>query len=139
MFLDRLLNKKGILMLMLAIAMLCGISPANSIAMPVNSQVGISSSQQAMHLEKIQSFLNKTIVRNRLAKLGLSSESAMQYVSAMDEAQLMKLSSKVESIDKASGDGIVILLVILLIAFIVLYMTDYKLKLEPRRGSKKSR
>jgi len=137
MFLERLLKRKGILMLMLAMAMLCGISPANSIAMPVNSQMGISSSQQALQIDKIQNFLNKSMVRSRLSKLGLSNESAMQYVSQMDEAQLMKLSGKIDSIDKASGNGLVVLLVILLIAFIFLYMTDSKLKLEPRRGSKK--
>ena len=137
MFLERLLKRKGILMLMLAMAMLCGISPANSIAMPVNSQMGISSSQQALQIDKIQNFLNKSMVRSRLSKLGLSNESAMQYVSQMDEAQLMNLSGKIDSINKASGNGLVVLLVILLIAFIFLYMTDSKLKLEPRRGSKK--
>ena len=60
MFLEGLLRRKGILMLMLAIAMLCGISPANAIAMPIDSQVAVSSSQQAMHIEKIQNFLNKS-------------------------------------------------------------------------------
>ncbi len=136
MFLEGLLRRKGILMLMLAIAMLCGISPANAIAMPVDSQIAVSSSQQVMHIEKIQSFLNKSMVQNRLAKLGLSKESAMQYVSKMDEAQLAKLSGRIDSIDKASGDATVILLVILLIALCALYFTDYKLKLEPRRNKK---
>lgn len=121
---------------MLAIAMLCGISPANVIAMPVDSQIAVSSSQQAMHIQKIQSFLNKSLVQNRLAKLGLSKESAMQYVSTMDEAQLAKLSEKVDSIDKASDSGMVLLLVILLIVLFVLYFTDYKVKLEPRRNKK---
>ena len=138
MFLDGLLQKKGILIIMLAIAVLCGLSPANSIAMPVDSQTAISPSQQAMHIEKIQGFLNKSMVQNRLAELGLSKESAMRYVSAMDEAQLAKLSNKIESIDKA-GDGTLVVVVLLLIIFVFLYMTDSRIKLEPRRGSKKSR
>ena len=136
MFLERLLRRKGILILMLAVAVLCGISPANAIAMPIDSQIAVSSSQYVMHIEKIQSFLNKSLVQSRLSKLGLSKESAMQYVSKMDEAQLAKLSGKIDSIDKASGDGVVILLMILLIALFVLYLTDYKVKLEPRRGKK---
>ncbi|MCK4993753.1 MAG: PA2779 family protein [Candidatus Omnitrophica bacterium] len=138
MFLERLLEKKGILMLMLAIAMLCGISPANSIAMPIDSQIVVSSSQQVVHIAKIQNFLNKSMVQNRLAKLGLSKESAMQYISTMDEAQLAKLSTRIESIDKA-GDGTLVVVIILLIAFIFLYMTDSMIKLEPRRGSKSTR
>ena len=133
MFLEGLLKRKGILMLMLTIAMLCGISPSNAIAMPVDSQVVVSSSQHAMHIEKIQSFLNQSMVQNRLAKLGLSKESAMRYVSKMDEAQLAKLSGRIDSIDKASGDATVVLLVILLIVLCVLYFTDYSIKLEPRR------
>ncbi len=133
MFLEELLKRKGILVLMLAIAMICGISPANAIAMPVDSQIAVSSSQKAMHIEKIQSFLNQSLVQNRLAKLGLSKESAMQYVSKMDEARLAKLAGRIDSIDKASGDGTVILLVILLIVLCVLYFTDYRVKLEPRR------
>lgn len=137
MFLEGLLRRKGILMLMLAVAVLCGISPANSIAMPIDSKAAISSSQQAMHMERIQNFLNKSMVQNRLSKLGLSKESAMQYVSKMDEAQLAKLSGKIDSIDKGSGDFTVILLVIVLIAVFVLYFTDYKLKLEPRRPKSK--
>ncbi len=133
MFLEGLLKRKGIFMLMLAVAVLCGISPANAVAMPVDSQITVSSTQQALYIEKIQSFLNKSVVQKKLARMGLSKESAMQYVSNMDEAQLAKLSGKIDSIQKASGDGIVILLVIMLIVLCVLYFTDYKVKLEPRR------
>ena len=133
MFFEGLLRRKGILMLMLGVAMFCGISPGNVLAMPVDSQITVHASTQNMHLEKIQSFLNKSMVQNRLAKLGLSKESAMQYVSKMDENQLAKLSGQIDTIDKAAGDGMLVLVVIVLIAICVLYFTDYKLKLEPRR------
>lgn len=133
MFLEGLLKRKGILTVMLAIAILCGISPANSIAMPVESQVSLNASQQSLHLEKIQDFLNKAAVSKRLAKLGLNKEQTMQYVQSLDDAQLAKLSKRIDTIDKASGNGAVILLAILLIAIFALYITDYKVKLEPRR------
>jgi hypothetical protein len=134
MFFERLLNQKGILTLMLAIALVCGISPAHAIAMPVDSQLVVGAANaQSLNLEKVQNFLNKDIVQKRLSKLGLSREEANNYVSRLNEVQLQKLAKKVDTIESAGGDGLVIFLVILLIAVCILYFADYGLKLEPRR------
>jgi len=134
MFFERLLKKKGILTLMLSVAVLCGISPGNAIAMPVSSQVGLSDTAALANMEKIRSFLNRAIVQKKLAQLGLSKESAMEYLSKMDSADLARLAERVDTLNKGSGDGIVVLLVILLIAVCVLYFMDYKVKIEPRRN-----
>ncbi|MBU1086461.1 MAG: PA2779 family protein [Candidatus Omnitrophica bacterium] len=138
MFLESLLNQKGILKLMLAIALICGVSPANSVAMPIDSQVIVQSSAgQSLYLEKVQSFLNKDIVQKRLSKIGLNKEDAQLYVSQLDAVQLERLANKVDTIESAGNTGVVILLVLLLIAMCVLYFADYGLKLEPRRKNKK--
>lgn len=138
MFLEGLLKQKGILKLMLAIALICGISPVNSIAMPIDSQIIVhSNTAQSIYLEKVQDFLNKDIVQNRLSKLGLNPEDAQLYVSQLDQAQLEKLANKVDSVEAAGNTGIVVLLIVLLIAMCVLYFADYGLKLEPRNKSKK--
>lgn len=136
MFFQALLKRKGILILMLGLAIFCGITPKNGLTMPIDSQIVLQNSADSIHLEKIQSFLNKSLVQNRLAKLGLSKESAMQYVSQMDERQLAELAKKIDSVESGAGSGMVILLIILLIALAALYFADYKVKLEPRRKGK---
>ncbi len=138
MFFERLLKQKGIFRLMLAIAMICGISPANSMAMPIGSQVIVQSTvNQSIYLEKVQNFLNKDIVQKRLSKLGLSSDDAQLYVSQLDQVQLEKLAKKVDIVESAGNTGIVVLLVLLLIAMCVLYFADYGFKLEPRSKHKR--
>lgn len=138
MFLESLLKQKGILKLMLGIALVCGFSPANAIAMPIDSQLVVQSTAgQSIYLEKVQNFLNKEIVQQRLAKLGLSKADAQHYVNQLDEVQLQKLAKKADAVEAAGDAGIVILLVLLLIAVSVLYFADYGLKLEPRGKNKK--
>ena len=135
MFFERLLKRKGILILMLSLAILCGIAPGNTLAMPIDSQMALQAPAAGIQLEKIQSFLNKGIVQKRLAKLGLSKESAMRYVSKLDETQLAKLAEQVDNIEAGADTGF-ILLIIVLIALCVLYFADYKVKLEPRHKSR---
>jgi hypothetical protein len=138
MFLESLLKQKGILKLMLAIALICGFSPANAIAMPIDSQLVVQSTlNQSVYLEKVENFLNKDIVQQRLAKLGLSKQDAQKYVNQLNDAQLEKLAKKVDSVEAAGDSGIVILMLLMLIVMCVLYFSDYGLKLEPRRSSKK--
>ncbi|MBU1045045.1 MAG: PA2779 family protein [Candidatus Omnitrophica bacterium] len=133
-----LLKIKGVLRLMLVLAMLCGISPANSIAMPIDSQLVIQSSAgQNIYLEKVENFLNQDIVQKRLSKIGMSKEDAQIYVSQLDSVQLERLAKKVDTIESAGNTGVVILLVLVLIAMCVLYFADYSLKLEPRRNNNK--
>jgi len=135
MFLEGLLRRKGILTLMVGIALLCGIAPANGLAMPIDSQPLIQSAPaQSAYLEKVQTFLDKEIVQTRLSKLGLSTEAAKRYISRLDQTQLKRLSQRIDSVE-AGGDGataIIALLVILLIVMSVLYFADYRVKLEPR-------
>ncbi|MFH1062464.1 MAG: PA2779 family protein [Candidatus Omnitrophota bacterium] len=134
----KFIETKGILTLMLGIALIGGFSPANAIAMPIDSQLVVqSTANQSIYLEKVQNFLNKEIVQQRLAKLGLSKEDAQQYVNQLDEVQLQKLAKKVDTLEAAGDSGVVILLVLLLIAVFILYFADYGLKLEPRRKNKK--
>lgn len=134
MFLEGLLKQKGIFRLMLGIALICGMSPANAIAMPIDSQLIIQSqSNQSINLEKVQNFFNKDIVQKRLSKLGLSQEDTQQYISQLDEVQLQKLAKKADTVEAAGGSGLIILLVIILIGVCVLYFADYGFKLEPRR------
>ena len=132
MFLESLLKHKGILRLMLAIALICGISPAHAVAMPVGSQLVVQTSANSIYLEKVQKFFSRDIVQNRLSKLGLTKEDAQEYVAKLSDAQLETLAKKVDTIEAAGDSGVVILLVVLLIAVCWLYFSDYRLKLEPR-------
>ena len=71
MFLEGLLRRKGILGLMLAVALFCGIAPSNGLAMPVNSQIGFTAGHQTMTMQKIQSFFSRTLVQKKIGKVGI--------------------------------------------------------------------
>ncbi|MFH1459915.1 MAG: PA2779 family protein [Candidatus Omnitrophota bacterium] len=132
--LGALLKRKGILKLMLTLAVLCGISPGNCLAMPVDSQITLqSTSTQSLYAEKIQSFLNQEIIQKKLSKMGLTPEATAEYISQLDSGQIQNLAARIETIESAGNSGITVLLVILLVAMCVLYFADYGFKLQPRR------
>ncbi len=133
MSLERLLKQKGILGLMLAIAIICGMAPQNVGAMPVGSQpVVYQSAAQSIYLEKIQGFLNQEVVKQRLSKLGMSEEAVTAYITKLDEPKLAQLASKIDTLESAGSDALGIVLILALLFFTVLYFTEYRLKLEPR-------
>jgi len=133
MFLEGLLRRKGILSLMLAMAILFGMAPQTAMAMPVDSQLIVhQSAARGMYIEKVQSFLNKEIVQNRLSKLGMNEQAVSEYIGQLDDARLEQLAKRVDTINAAGDTGVVILLVVLLVMVCVMYFADYRIKLVPR-------
>jgi len=119
---------------MLAIALVFGMSPGHCIAMPVDSQLVIQSqSTQGLYIEKVQRFLEREMVQDHLGKMGLSEIATEEYISKLDAVELQQLAAKIDTVEAAKGNGLVVLLVILLIAMCVLYFSDYGVKLEPRQ------
>ena len=116
---------------MFALGLILGCLPINAFALPVSSSAKVITAAYRADQDAVSAFLEKEVVVERLAKLGLSADEIKTSLSTMDEHQLHQMAQKIETLDKAGGGAgvVVILLVILLIAILFLYMTDRKVKL----------
>lgn len=137
MFLEKLLEKKKVLIFMSVWACFLGALPRVSFGMPVDSaQSTVQLNQQrAEDIEKVNSLLELDAVRKKLHKLGLSHAQINDRLSRLDDTALHKLALRAEKI-KAGGDAATVALVIAVIALIfvsILYFTDRIIKVEPRR------
>ena len=116
---------------MFILGLMLGCLPINAFALPVSSSAKVITAAYRADQAAVSAFLEKEVVVEKLAKLGLSADEIKTSLSTMDEHQLHQMAQKVETLDKAGGGAgvVVILLVILLIAILFLYMTDRKVKL----------
>ncbi len=131
MFFKRIFEQKRVYIFMFVLGLILGCLPINAFALPVSSSAKVISAAYRADLETVSTFLEKEIVVEKLAKLGLSADEIKVSLSTMDEHQLHQMAQKVKTLDKAgSGAGIaIILLVVLLIGILFLYATDRKVKL----------
>jgi len=131
MFFKKIFEQKHVYIFMFTLGLFLGCLPINAFALPVSSSAKVITAAYRADQAAVSAFLEKEVVVERLAKLGLSADEIKASLSTMDEHQLHQMAQKVETLDKAgSGVGIaVILLVIVLIAILFLYMTDRKVKL----------
>lgn len=135
---EKLLKQKLVFGLMLSLAILCGIAPQCAIAMPMDSQVSLyDGALKTAYLEKARNFFNSALVKNKLAKLGLSEKTIDGYLSGIDESGLKQLAGKIDTVESAGDTTVILILMLLLILVSVLYFNDYALKVEPRHKTKK--
>jgi len=84
---------------------------------------------RAEDLARLQSLLERKVVAQRLADLGLSSEEVRARLEALDDARLHELTQRMDGLVPA-GDGVgvvVALAVIVLIVVLILYLMDKKI------------
>jgi hypothetical protein len=84
---------------------------------------------RAEDLARLQSLLERKVVAQRLADLGLSAEEIRARLEALDDARLHELAERMDGLLPAGDAGAVVvaLAVIVLIVVLILYLMDRKI------------
>lgn len=113
-------------------AIFLGIKPNVGFAGFVDSKIGLVEKRE-YYLEKINTFLQNEKVVTYLKRFGLDKEVILERIRNLDEERLREIALRCDVIKVGGGSGtIILILFILLLIFIVLYITNYTIKIEPR-------
>lgn len=116
---------------LVAATTLLGALPREAAAalVPTTLAAAEQSTGRAEDLARLQSLLERKVVRQRLADLGFSAEEIRARLEALDDARLHELALRVDGLVPA-GDGagiIVALAVVVLVVVLILYLMDKKI------------
>lgn len=103
--------------------------PAPAAAAPAPSHLALAASERGAGLEAIRVFLERKVVRQRLADLGLSPEEIQARLPQMTDEQVHAVASRIEGL-QAGGDGLGIaigILVLVLVIIVILKITDTRI------------
>lgn len=103
--------------------------PAPAAAAPAPTHLALAAPDRAAGLTAIQALLERKVVRQRLADLGLSPEEIQARLPELTDAQVHGLASRIEGL-QAGGDGLGIaigILLVVLIVIVILKITDTKI------------
>lgn len=93
--------------------------PAPAGAAPAPTALALAAPDRAAGLGAIQAFLERKVVRQRLADLGLSAEEIQARLPQMTDEQIHAVASRLEGL-QAGGDGLGIVLGVLLVVLIII-------------------
>lgn len=84
---------------------------------------------RAEDLARLQSLLERKVVAQRLADLGLSAEEIRARLEALDDARLHELAERMDGLLPAGDAGAVVvaLLVVVLLVVLIFYLMDKKI------------
>ncbi len=103
--------------------------PAPAAAAPAPTHLALAAADRGAGLTAIQAFLERKVVRQRLADLGLSPEEIQARLPELTDAQVHALAGRIEGL-QAGGDGLGIaigILLVVLIVIVILKITDTKI------------
>lgn len=103
--------------------------PGPAAAAPAPSHLALAGPERGTDLETLRAFLERKVVRQRLADLGLSPEEVQARLPAMTDDQVHAVASRIEGL-QAGGNGLGIaigILVIVLIIIVILKITDTRI------------
>ena len=122
------LNKCIIWYLIMAMFII-GITPRVYAGFSPSEMIGLSPSERASDLQKIQKFLEMKMVRERLKELGLSPDEIQARLDQVRDPQLHQIALKLDELKVAADDGlgiIIFLLVVAILVIIILQVTGHK-------------
>jgi hypothetical protein len=102
--------------------------PTPAAAAPAPTHLALAAADRAVSLTAIQTFLERKVVRQRLADLDLTPEEIQARLPQMTDEQVHAVASRIEGL-QAGGDGLGIvigILLIVLIVIVILKLTDTK-------------
>ena len=102
--------------------------PVPAEAAPAPTHLTLAAADRAAGLTTIQTFLERKVVRQRLADLGVSPEEIQARLPEMTDEQMHAVASRIEGL-QAGGDGLGIvigILLLVLIIIVILKVTDTK-------------
>jgi len=109
-----------------------GITPKCFAGFSPSEVTTLSPADRSGDLEKLQSFLETKMVRERLNDLGFAPEEIQMKLSGLSDAQIHRLAMNLDEM-RVAGDGvglfIVVFLVVALIVLII-YATGHKIVLK---------
>ncbi len=89
----------------------------------------VSDSTRLADIDKIQRALETKVIKDKLEKLGLTSEEIQTRVNSLSDAQVHQLALKVDDIN-TGGDAlgvIVVILVIAILVWVVFYLYGHRI------------
>ncbi len=89
-------------------------------------EMSATSPARAEEMARIQVFLERKIVQQRLADFGLSAEEVSVRLSQLSDEKLHQVASQIDSLQPGAGAAEVVLIVLLIVVFVVLliYLLD---------------
>ncbi|MBP1731954.1 MAG: hypothetical protein H6Q55_2383 [Deltaproteobacteria bacterium] len=105
-----------------------GIAPRLEAAFSPSEALVLSPSARASDTETIRTALEQRLVRQRLADLGFSADEISARLSELSDEQVHYFASKLDDL-KVGGDGLGILigiLVIVVLVLLILHLTGHK-------------
>ena len=99
-----------------------GIVPRVDAGLSPSEIIGLSQVDRVSDLQKIQEIFETKMIRARLEQLGFSQDEIQARLTQLNDRQVHQLALKLDEI-KVGGNGLGVLVVILLIGiFVVLYL-----------------
>jgi hypothetical protein len=89
----------------------------------IGTENAIDQTLTAQNREKVEAFMTRSDVREQFQKMGLNADDAKSRVAAMTDQEINKVAGKIDELP-AAGSTAGTVLVVLLVIFIVLVITD---------------
>ena len=130
--LNRRMQKPGVWRVLVwylcvATGVLSVLSSTGEASLVPSGGVGVSGgTERAEERARVQTFLERKIVQQRLADFGLSAEEITSRLDQLSDAQLHQVASQIEAL-QPGGDAAVTVLAVLLIVILVvvlIYLLD---------------
>ena len=113
----------------LIIAMfIIGIAPKADAGIAPSEIIVMSQADRTADLGKIQNVLEMKMVRERLEKLGFAQDEIQSKLSSLSDQQMHNLALQIDEI-KAGGDGlgiVIALLVIVILVVLIIQLTGHR-------------
>ncbi len=113
----KLLIRKGVCCIVVLFFFLGAVPKVEAGFVP-STTTTVSDSTRIADLEKIQRTLETKLIKDRLEKLGMTSEEIQLRVNSLSDSQVHQLALKVEELN-TGGDALGVLIAILVIAILV--------------------
>jgi Family of unknown function (DUF6627) len=120
--------KKYVIWYLVCAMFVIGIAPRLEAALSPSEALVLSPSSRASDTETIRSALEQKLVRQRLADLGFRADEISARLSELSDEQVHYFASKLDEL-KVGGDGLGILigiLVIVVLVLLILQLTGHK-------------
>ena len=128
-----ILKKKLIAYLIIGWAFLLGCLPANTLAMPVSSEVlrNEANSLRQRDINKIYSLLEEKNVQKNLVKMRLNNNELKERIAKLSDAQIHRLANQLDrvKIGGSAGGAILIVAIVVGIIALILYFTGRSLRI----------
>jgi hypothetical protein len=86
----------------------------------IGTEQATSTASVQADRDAVASFLSRTQAVNELSALGIDAQTAKDRVAAMSDGEVSSLAGKIAALP-AGGDGLVLLVLVLLIVWLVVY------------------